>query len=475
MRGVWLTEAVRTAEAALMRTLPEGALMQRAAAGLAHRCAQVLDGVYGARVVLLVGAGNNGGDALYAGSGLARRGAMVQALLLNPEHAHAGGLAALLAAGGKVRDASAPDPVAGADLVLDGIVGIGGRSGLEPLAARLAAAATETGAIRVAVDLPSGVAADTGDVAGAAFTADLTVTFGCLKPGLVVGAGRTLAGVVDVVDIGLAPYLGPATIQVPDAVDVAGWLPEPGPRDDKYTRGVLGISSGSAEYGGAAVLSVGGAVHGYAGMIRYVGQAGAAVRARWPEVVVSGGTPAGAGRVQAWVVGPGLGTDAHAEQVVAEALASDVPVLVDADGLTVLSRHLDWLKRAAETLLTPHDREFARLAGEVGADRVGATRRAAAELGATVLLKGDATVIASPTGEVLVDTAGTSWLGTAGSGDVLSGLTGSVLAAGVPALSAAAAGAFLHGLAGRLASRGGPISASDVLKALPEAGRTILR
>jgi len=471
VRGVWPVALVRAAEVELMRTLPDGALMQRAAAGLAAQCARVLDRVYGARVVLLVGAGNNGGDALYAGARLARRGARVIALPLSPDHLHAGGLAALDAAGGRVRSA-VPAEVSGADLVVDGIVGLGGTGALSPDAARLADAAVA--AIRVAVDLPSGVSADTGAAPGAAFAADLTVTFGCLKPGLVAGAGRTLAGVVEVVDIGLLPFLPPVTVQVPDAVDVAGWLPVPGALDDKYTRGVVGVAAGSAEYGGAAVLSVGGAVHGYAGMVRYAGQAAEAVRARWPEVVVSEGMPAQAGQVQAWVVGPGLGTDAHAEEVVAQALASDVPVLIDADGLTVLARHPEWLRRDAETLLTPHDREYARLAGEVGDDRIGAARRAAAQLGATVLLKGDATVIASPAGDVVVDTAGTPWLGTAGSGDVLSGLTGSLLAAGLPALRAAGAGAFLHGLAGRLASRGGPISAGDVLAALPEAGRTLL-
>ena len=473
MRGVWPAQAIRGAEAALMRTLPEGVLMQRAAASLAYRCAQVLDGVYGSRVVLLVGAGNNGGDALYAGARLARRGAQVQALTLVPDRAHAGGLAALVAAGGRVRD-PAPRRLEDADLVLDGIVGLGGRGGLDAAAAGLAEAAAGSTAVRVAVDLPSGVDADTGAVPGAAFAADLTVTFGCLKAGLVVGAGRTQAGIVELVDIGLGPFLGAAELQVPDALDVAGWLPVPGARDDKYTRGVLGVASGSAEYGGAAILSTGGAVHGFAGMVRYAGLAADAVRARWPEAVVSEGTPADAGRVQAWVVGPGLGTDERAERVVAEALASDVPVLVDADGLTVLSRHPDWLRRDAETLLTPHDREFARLAGEVGDDRVTAARRAARELGATVLLKGDATVVAAPNGEALVATAGTPWLGTAGSGDVLSGLAGSLLAAGLPALRAAAAGAFLHGLAGRLASRGGPISAVDVLGALPEASRTLL-
>ncbi len=446
--------------------------MQRAAAGLANRCTRLLDGVYGKRVVLLVGGGNNGGDALYAGARLAGRGAWVEAVLLDAESAHAGGLAALRRSGGRASaDAESPSS---ADLIVDGIVGLGGRGGLRANAANLADQADRSAALCVAVDLPSGVLADSGAVPGAAFRADVTVTFGCMKPGLVVGGGQALAGVVDVVDIGLAPHLGPQIAQVPDAGDIADWLPEPGPMDDKYTRGVVGLASGSAAYGGAAVLSVGGAVHGFAGMVRYAGHAAEAVRSRWPEVVVSEGGPGDAGRVQAWVVGPGLGTDDEAERVVHDVLATDVPVLVDADGLTVLARHPEWVRdRAADTLLTPHDREFSRLAGDVGDDRIAAARRAAGDLRATVLLKGEATVISSPGGEVAVVASGLPWLATAGSGDVLSGLAGSLLAAGLPPLRAATVAAFLHGLAGRLASDGGPISAGDVLDAVPDAARTV--
>lgn len=474
MRGVWAVGEVREAEQELMRALPGGALMQRAAAGLASRCCRVLGDVYGSRVLLLVGAGNNGGDALYAGARLARRGARVDALLLVPDRAHAGGLAALCSAGGRAHPPDAAR-IPGADLVVDGILGIGGQGGLRPDAAELAAAAEESGAVCVAVDLPSGVSADTGAAPGAAFRADLTVTFGCLKPGLVGFPGRGYAGVVEVVDIGLGPYLREPIARVPDIDDIADWLPQPGALDDKYSRGVVGVASGSSTYPGAALLSVGGAVRGFAGMVRYAGDAADAVRARWPEVVVTERAPGTAGRVQAWVVGPGLGTDARAANVVREILATDVPVLVDADGLTIVAKHPEWvMERSAQTLLTPHDREFARLVGEVGEDRIEAVRRAAAELHATVLLKGEATVVSSPQGGVTVDPVSCSWLATAGSGDVLSGLTGSLLAAGLPAARAAAAGAFLHGLAGRLASRGGPISAADVLAALPEAARTVL-
>ncbi|MEZ7158287.1 NAD(P)H-hydrate epimerase, partial [Streptomyces sp. MAD19A] len=205
MRTAYSVETVRAAERELMARSPEGALMQRAAAGLAAACADVLGRVYGSRVVLLVGSGDNGGDALYAGARLARRGAGVRAVLLAPGRAHAGGLAALRRAGGSVvSDAGgAVGLVEQADLVVDGVVGIGGKGGLREAAVPLAEAARRGRGVVVAVDLPSGVDADTGEVRGAAVRADVTVTFGAYKPGLLIDPGREYAGVVRFVDIGL--------------------------------------------------------------------------------------------------------------------------------------------------------------------------------------------------------------------------------------------------------------------------------
>ncbi len=477
MTGVWPVEQVRAAEDALMATLPAGALMQRAAYGLAVHCGRLLPRRYGARVALLVGAGNNGGDALYAGATLARRGAQVTAVLLSPDRAHPGGLAALRAARGRAVGADqGGGAVRGADAVLDGVVGIGGRGGLRPAAAALAGVARESGAVRVAVDVPSGVDSDTGDVPGAVFDADVTVTFGCLKPGLLVGAGAVAAGRVEQVDIGLLPYLPPPRLQVLEAADVARTVPQPGPEDDKYTRGVVGVAAGSKQYTGAAVLATAAAAHGPAGMVRYAGGAADLIRARLPEVIASDGPPSQAGRVQAWVVGPGIGTDDAGEAMLADVLGTGVPVLVDADGITVLARRPDLLRRrTAATVVTPHDREFARLAGaEPGADRLGAARRAAAELGAVVLLKGDATIVARPDATAYVDRAGTPWLATAGSGDVLSGMIGGLLAAGVEPGLAAAAGTYLHGIAGTLAAASGMPTAADVLAAVPRAFATTL-
>jgi hydroxyethylthiazole kinase-like uncharacterized protein yjeF len=469
MHGIHTVDQVRSAEANLMARLPEGALMQRAAAGLATQCAQLLGSVYGARVTLLVGAGNNGGDALYAGARLASRGARVTALLLAPDRAHAGGLAALRRASGRVAVADAAHVAA--DLVIDGILGIGGSGGLRDDAAPLASAAHDS--LTVAVDLPSGVDADTGAVAGEAVHADVTVTFGALKTGLVVGAGADLCGEVRLVDIGLD--LPAASAHVLEADDVHATLRVPGATDDKYTRGVIGVVAGSPQYGGAGVLCTGAAVHGGSGMVRYAGAVPDAIRARFPEVVVQSGERPSELRVQAWVAGPGMGTDDDALALLRDVLSTDVPVLVDADGLTVLASHRELLRRSAPTVLTPHDREFERIAGPVGDDRLGAARRAASELGVTMLLKGNATVVAQPDGTAYVNPTGTPWLGTAGSGDVLSGLIGSLLASGLDAPLAAACGAYLHGVAGQLAATDGPPSAHDVLEAVRPALHTLER
>ncbi|MCX4813173.1 NAD(P)H-hydrate dehydratase [Streptomyces sp. NBC_01239] len=477
MRTAYSVETVRTAEQALMARLPEGTLMQRAAAGLAVACAQLLGRVYGSRVVLLVGSGDNGGDALYAGARLARRGAAVVAVLLAPDRTHAGGLAALLRAGGRtVAAADAADTVLRADLVLDGIVGIGGKGGLRPDAARLATLAGDSGALVVAVDLPSGVEADSGEVRGAAVRADVTVTFGAHKPGLLIDPAREYAGSVRLVDIGLDAEL-PAEpeLEALQHADVARLLPVPSAESDKYRRGVVGIAAGSGRYPGAAVLAVAGALRGGAGAVRYVGPAADAVIARFPEVLVSDGGPLKAGRVQAWVVGPGAGDDAA---TVADVVTAEVPVLIDADGLRLADADAVRARRAP-TLMTPHAGEAAALLGVdrgvVEGARLESVRELAGRYGATVLLKGSTTLVAdSGGGAVRVNSTGTGWLATAGSGDVLSGLAGSLLASGLSAFDAGSVGAYLHGLAGRLAAEGAPVGAHDVAEGVRGAWRDVV-
>ncbi|MGW0041733.1 NAD(P)H-hydrate dehydratase [Rhodococcus sp. NPDC003348] len=469
MRRFHTTSQVRAAEAPLLAALPEGTLMRRAAHGLAGVAAAELrsrtGGVAGRSVTLLVGSGDNGGDALWAGAMLRRRGVAVRAVLLDPARAHGPGLAALRAAGGRV-DEEVGDP----DLVLDGIVGISGRGPLRPAAAALVAGIS---APIVAVDLPSGVDPDTGATAGPAVTAAVTVAFGALKPVHVLAGAR--CGRVELVDIGLD--LPPAAIAAltPDEVGVR-W-PLPGAVDDKYSQGVVGVVAGSDRYPGAAVLCCGGAVAATSGMVRYVGTAAPQVLSRWPEVVAAE-TFADAGRVQAWVVGPGIGTGDAARELLRAALASDLPVLVDADGLTVLAAEPALVAgRTAPTLLTPHAGEFARLAGiDPADDRVGHVRALAARWGVTVLLKGRSTVIADPEGQVLVNEAGGSAAATAGSGDVLSGVIGALMSTGLDASTAAAMGARAHSLAAALAAGEGsevlaPISAG----ALSEQVRSAIR
>jgi ADP-dependent NAD(P)H-hydrate dehydratase / NAD(P)H-hydrate epimerase len=544
---------VRAAEQALMATVPDGTLMQRAAAGLAAVSAGLLGQVYGSRVVILAGSGDSGGDALFAGARLARRGARVTAIAAG-SRLHEAGAGALRSAGGRVIAAVSaaegaagngahaaaagtgaqgpagtaaqgraggehavaravgglPTPpmreaaahlgaitataraeIAAADLIIDGLTGIGGSGGLREPGASLAVlteAARGDGSVVVAVDLPSGISADTGEVEGAAVSADVTVTFGTWKPGLLIDPGAEMAGAAQLVDIGLGPYLGDPAVVALQAADVAAVLPSPTSESDKYRRGVLGVVAGSGQYTGAAVLATGSAIHGGAGMVRLVSssQVLQAVRQYWPEAVLTedddkpgGKAIEAAGRVQAWVAGPGMGTGPDAASRLAAVLATSLPVLVDADGITILSEHPDLLRRDGPTLITPHAGELGRLLkadrNDIEARRLHYATTAARELGVTVLLKGSTTVIATPDpGEpVLVNPTGTSWLATAGSGDVLSGLTGALLAQGAAPASAAAAGAYLHGIAGRLAAEGAPIGAADIIKALPAAIRSV--
>ena len=352
---------------------------------------------------------------------------------------------------------------AATDLVIDGVVGISGSGPLRPNAAEVFAAVDDAGIPVVAVDIPSGIDVQTGAADGPHVHAALTVTFGGLKPVHALGD----CGRVELVDIGLD--LPESDTLGFEAADVAARWPVPGATDDKYSQGVTGVLAGSATYPGAAVLCTGAAVAATSGMVRYAGSAAQQVLSQWPEVIAAPSVAA-AGRVQAWAVGPGLGTDEAGAAALWFALETDLPVIVDADALTILAAHPDLVaNRAAPTVLTPHAGEFARLAGSPpGDDRVGAARKLADRLGVTVLLKGNITVIAEPGGPVYLNTAGQSWAATAGSGDVLSGIIGALLAAGLPAGEAAAAAAFVHARAANLSAadpgpRPAPTSASRIL------------
>ena len=471
MRHYHHPDSVRAAEAPLLAVLPDGALMRRAAHGLAGVCAAELaartGGTAGRRVTLLVGSGDNGGDALFAGAFLRRRGVAVEAVLLAPDRAHAAGLRALRRAGGRIVGAPRRP-----DLVVDGIVGISARGALRPEAADLVAGIT---APIVAADTPSGVDGRTGVVHGPAVSAAVTVAFGALKPVHALAPAR--CGRIELIDIGLAFPSDRSTgeLLAYDDADLAALWPVPGPADDKYSLGVLGVVAGGATYPGAAVLATGAAIRATSGMVRYAGTARDAVLAAWPEAVASDDV-AGAGRVQAWAAGPGMGVDGAAADRLARVLDQDLPTVLDADALTLLAEHPGLLAgRSAPTVLTPHAGEFARLVGPVGNDRVAAVREAARELDATVLLKGHVTVIAAPDGTVVADTAGSSWAATPGSGDVLTGLVGKLLASGLAPLAAAACAARVHGLAAARAADGAPTHAAAISAAVPGVLRVVLR
>ena len=533
---------VREAEEPLLTAGPEGELMHRAAFGLAQAVVRELvdrrGQVRGASVVGLVGSGNNGGDTLHALAMLADRGVRALAVLTDTR-VHAGGLAAVRRSPARVVTVDGVDPAAervwlgeavaeayAADVVLDGVLGIGARGAVRGSAGELvrllgellrdearSAPGTDLPCV-VAVDVPSGVGIDdgtlpgpTGDDVGQVLPADVTVTFGAVKPCLLLPPAAAAVGRVELVDIGLLPRLGvPAVVRLEPA-DVAALWPVPGPGAHKYSRGVLGLVAGTAAYPGAAVLAASGAVLAGVGMVRYLGPevAARAVLAAHPEVVV------GDGRVQAWAIGCGVdptlmpATDPTAEQVerlrrvLARAVAHSVPTVADAGALALLPDRLPpWV------VLTPHAGELARLLSarlREGRDRLeahgsapagdgsdGSITRAQVEAeplrwariaheltGATVLLKGAVTVVVGPQGAVYAQADGPAWLATAGAGDVLTGVLGALLASRAtevvedPTLAAAlaAAAALVHGRAAHHANPGGPVTALAVAAAVP--------
>ena len=449
-----LVEDIRSAEVGAAELFGWDGLMQRAANALADRLGELVPA--NETVLFLIGPGNNGGDGLFAAARLCGPARAVQVCLLDPERAHTAGLAAALGAGAELVEEPADQR-----WVVDALFGIGSTPGLKGRAANFAAWAEETRAHVISVDVPSGIGVDTGTVPGAAFAARHTVTFGTRKLGLLAGPASLRSGDVDLVDIGLADYLGQAAIESLEFADGSLFAQRlrPETTDHKYTRGVLGVLAGSMQYPGAAHLCVAGALSGPTSMVRFLGERGLADRVidRNPEVVAE------AGQVQAFVVGSG-GPDEDGP--VNQALAAHVPLVIDAAGLSHLPARFE-----LDALLTPHAGELAGMLdcarAEVEADPVTHAQAAARRWNATVLLKGPRTIIASPDGRLRVNLSGTAWLATAGAGDVLAGFAGSLLAAGLDAFDAGSLAALLHGIAAERVNPGGPITASGVARALP--------
>ncbi len=481
---------IRAMEAEAIADVGEDTLMQRAASGVAAVVARELTEapgrVYGSKILILVGPGNNGGDALFAGARLARHGAAVTAVRCLGQP-HARGLAALRGAGGRLIDIDewdlienerpfdelragerSPSTSSGQalptpDIAVDGILGIGGRPGLPDRVARLAGALDSRFVRTVAVDLPSGVDADTGAVPGSSIQATRTVTFGAQKPCHLLEPARGRCGEIQLIDIGLGEPSGPGArwLRQMEEDELADW-PYPDARSDKYSRGVVGIDAGSDHYPGAGVLSTYGAVHGGAGMVRFLGAAKPAeiIRRVLPNVVFS------PGQVQAHLLGSGWGDRPDGRDVIATALDSDLPAVVDADGLKYLPE-----KVPSTWLLTPHAGELAKLLGEerswVTEDPVRAVQEAVERTGATVLLKGATQLVAGPdTDAISVALPGPAWTGQAGSGDVLGGLCATLLAAGRPALDAGVRAASVQALTAR--RHPGPLPPQRVAELIAE-------
>lgn len=513
---------VRAAEAPLLETGGD-LLMQRAAHGLAvtiaRELAQAGTRLYGGRLVVLAGSGNNGGDALFAAARLGRRG-MGTTAVLTSGRTHQGALRAFEDAGGTpltLNTRGGEDEPAGqdhsggdhsippgeispteaarlcseADVVIDGILGTGGSGGLREPSASLvealrdrstAAAAPANSPLVVACDLPSGMDADTGGINGTVLPADLTVTFGAAKSGLFVNPGAGFAGQVRTISIGIEDHLPDPDLLRLETADLAELWTAPETSAHKYTRGVLGIVAGSAQYPGAALLTAQGALDTGVGMIRYLGPQPVArlINARLPEVVCSQDSVADS-HVQAWLVGPGIGDDDEQLRRARDAIDAGLPAVVDASALPLLPDDL-----GPHVILTPHAGELQGVLanqgvdvsrGDIASSAAEYARLAAGLTGATVLLKGATTLAASPAGTLFSQSEGNSWLSTAGSGDTLAGILGALAAtfAESPQATAplglpepdrfavlAAMAASIHGRAAALASAGGPISSSDI-------------
>lgn len=481
-------QMARADQAAIAAGTPTEVLMERAGRAVAWSARRLLSGTYGRRVVVVCGKGNNGGDGIVAARALDRWGVRVAVFNLadlTKDPADSSNSVRYMR------------ELERADLVIDAMYGIGFRGVLTGEAAWVAQSFNESGLPVVAVDIPSGVDGLTGEVRGAAVRATTTVCFAALKPGLVLEPGASHAGVVEVIDIGIevpGHYGGAADggiaegseapLVVAGREDIAAWFVPRDPDTHKWAVGGVFVVAGSEGMTGAAMLVSRGALRAGAGIV-VCGLPGdaAAERASGTEVITRAlaSTPSGAldepaakevfadlDRFRALVVGPGLGADERAFKAVRALIAgAPVPVVVDADGLNALAGHLDILRdRSMSTILTPHAGEYERLAGApVGADRVAAARDLAKRTGAVVLLKGSRTVVADSDGRTAINVTGGPRLATAGTGDVLAGVVGALVAQGFPVWEAAVAGAWVHGRAA--AGLGAGLVAGDLTDALP--------
>jgi NAD(P)H-hydrate epimerase len=490
---------------------PDG-LMQTAGRGVALAVATQLNGAAAQRVVVLVGPGNNGGDGLVAARHLYDMGAEVSVYLLAPRGDDDANLAAIRERSeidvidldrAKVDSELMPD-VQRADAVIDAVVGIGRGRPLEGVYAAALDALKQRRGLLLAVDLPSGLDADSGAVDPHCAAADVTLTFGYSKLGLHLLPGAAYAGRVEVMDIGLDPALGAGIdTEIMTADWARGMLPDRPLVSNKGTFGRVMVVAGSQSYSGAAMLACLGALRAGAGLVTLatLPPVRAAVAAQLAEVTYltlpeAGGSPSSeaAGVVAAslpgydvLLIGPGLGLSDGTQGLVRDLLASEsldgLPVVIDADALNTLARGHAWHETlGARAVLTPHPGELARLAqssvAEVQSRRLDVARECAASWRQTVVLKGSETVVANPEGGMLLSPFANPALATAGTGDVLAGAIAGLLAQGVPPFEAAGLGVYLHAAAAELyAADYGPsgLLASEVATGLARAAAALRR
>jgi NAD(P)H-hydrate epimerase len=474
------------------RGIPSLDLMERAGEGLARVVAQRIPS---GRIVVVCGKGNNGGDGLVAARVLRRAGRDADVLLTSAPGDLGGDAGAQL----ERLPGAAPAPFAAARLegaagLVDALLGTGATGAPRGPVAEVIEAMDAARAPVIAADVPSGVDASTGEVAGAAVRAVATATFHAAKPGLWIAPGKEHAGAVEVIAIGIpdgAPGDPDAGLILPA---VLRDVPRRGPASTKFSSGNVVVIGGSRGLTGAPSMAAMAAMRSGAGYVTVAAPASleANFSARLLEAMLAGlpeedgrlgpdaleAAIASVARADAVVLGPGLGRTEDAQALVRELVQRiDVPLVLDADGLNAMAGRLEELRRRRwPTVLTPHAGELGRLLGidsqEVGRARLAHARAAAARAQAIVVLKGDDTLVAAPSGRVAVSPGGAPALATAGTGDVLSGVTGALLAKGMPAANAACAAVFAHVRAGRLAAEphgADTVIASDVIAALPAA------
>jgi hydroxyethylthiazole kinase-like uncharacterized protein yjeF len=451
LTGPVLTAAeMRAAEAhAMANGISVDTLMARAGLALAEAVWRFGGG---RPVLILCGPGNNGGDGYVAARILRDRGLSARVAALAPPQTDVARRAAAQWAG-DVQSLADADP---APVLLDCLFGTGLTRPLDTVVAdRLAALATAARCI-IAADLPSGVGSDDGACLGAS-PAQVTLALGTLKPAHVLQPAAALCGYVMCADIGLAPTTSLAHVIARPC------LPQPGPQDHKYRRGLVTVVAGAMP--GAAKLCAAAAARSGAG---YVVLAGAQDEGGLPLSIVHRDYEAARNdpRVSALVIGPGLGRGETARALLNDALARDVPLVLDADALHLVDQAA-LSRRQAPTLLTPHDGEFAALVGAGTGSKIDRTRQAAQNLGCTLIFKGADSVVASPDGRVGVSAGASAWLATAGTGDVLAGIAATLLAQGMDVHAAAEAALWLHARAAQIAGAG--LIADDLLAALPKA------